>query len=57
MLWKKALKKRNVNVNMENTKITIMGGEESVEMEVKGIKLEQVKNFKYLGVQIPNNGK
>ena len=26
-------------------------------MEVEGIKLEQVKNFQYLGVQIQNNGK
>ena len=26
----------------------ILGGEESVEMEVEGIKLEQVKSFKYL---------
>jgi len=30
----------------------ILGGEESVEMEVEGIKLEQVESFKYLGVQI-----
>ena len=35
----------------------ILGGEESVEMKVEGIKLEQVKSFKYLGVQIQNNGK
>ena len=34
-----------------------MGGDESAEMEVKGIKLEQVKSFKYLGAQIQNNGK
>ena len=26
-------------------------------MEVEGIKLEQVKSFDYLGVQIQNNGK
>ena len=55
--WKEALKKRNMNVNMEETKIMILGGEESVGMEVEGIKLEQVKSFKYLGVQIQNNGK
>ena len=34
-----------------------MGGEESVEMEVEGFKLQQVKSFKYLGVQIQNNWK
>ena len=34
-----------------------MGWEESVEMEVAGIKLEHVNCFKYLGVQIENNGK
>ena len=42
---------------MEEMKIMILGGEESVEMEVEGIKLEQVRSFKYLGVQIQNNGK
>ena len=52
MLWKEALKKKNMNINMEKTTIMILGGEESIEMEVKGIKLEQVKSFKYLGVQI-----
>ena len=35
----------------------ILSGEESVEMEVEDIKLEQVKSFKYMGVQIQNNGK
>ena len=35
---------------MEKTKIMILGGEESVEIEVEGIELKQVKIFKYLGV-------
>ena len=47
MLWKETLKKRNMNINMEETIIIIMCREESVEMEVEGIKLEQVKSFKY----------
>ena len=34
MLWKEALKKRNVNINMEKTKIIILVEEENVEMEV-----------------------
>ena len=46
-----------MNINMEKTTIMILGGEESVEMEVEGFKLQQVKSFKYLGVQIQNNGK
>ena len=57
MLWNEALKKRNMNINMEKMKIMILGGKESVEMEVEDIKLEQMKSFKYLGVQIQNNGK
>ena len=43
--------------NIEKTKIIILGGVESVEMEEEGIKLKQVKSFKCLGVQIKNNGK
>ena len=46
-----------MNINMKKTKIVILGGEESVEMEVEDIELEQVKSFKYLGVQIQNNEK
>ena len=42
---------------MERTKIITLGGEESVEMEMEDIKLEQVMSFEYLGVQIQNNGK
>ena len=34
----------------------ILGGGKSVAMNVGGIKLEQVTSFKYLGVQIQNNG-
>ena len=43
-----------MNINTEKTKIMILGGEESVEMEVKGMKLERMKSFKYLGVQVQN---
>ena len=43
MLSKEALKKRNMNINMEKTKIVILGGEESIGIEIEGIKLEQVK--------------
>ena len=35
----------------------ILGGEKSIEIEMEGSKLEQVKSFKHLGVQIQNNGK
>jgi len=48
MLWKEALKR-----NMEKTTITILSGEEGVEVKVEGIKLERVTSFKYLGV--PNS--
>ena len=57
ILWKEALQKRNVNINMGKTKIMILDGEKSVEIEMEGIKLEPVKSFKYLGLQIQNNGK
>ena len=50
MLWKEVVKKINVNISLEKTKTMILSGEESIEMKVKGIKLEQVKSFKHLGV-------
>ena len=51
------MKTKNVNINMEKTKIMLLGGEERLEMNVEGLKLERVKGFKYLGAQIQNNGK
>ena len=51
------LKRRNMSINMEKTKIMIINKEESIEMEVDGIKLEQLKSFKYSEIQIQNNGK
>ena len=58
-LWKEVLKKRsmNMNINIEKTKIVMLSAKKSVEMEVEGIELEQVKSFKYLGMQIQNNRK
>ena len=46
MLCKEALKKRKMNIKMEKTKIMILVVEESVEMQVEGIKLEQVNSLK-----------
>ena len=40
MRWKEALKKRNMNINMEKTKIMVLGWEESVEIEEEDIKIE-----------------
>ena len=45
-------------INIEKTKTMILGGEEErIEMEMEDFKLQQVKSFKYLGVQIQNNVK
>ena len=52
MLWKETLEKRNMNINEETKKIVILGEVESIEIEVEDIKLEHVKSFKYLEVQI-----
>ena len=38
--WKEALKKRNITINMEETKIMMLDLEENVEMKVEGMKLE-----------------
>ena len=55
MLWKEALKKRNINI--EKNKNYDIGWRGTCRNGSGGYKLEQVKSFKYLGAQIQNNGK
>jgi Reverse transcriptase (RNA-dependent DNA polymerase)/Endonuclease-reverse transcriptase len=60
MAWRNALKKRNMNINVEKTNIMVIGEEEQdtqIDMEIDEVKVKQVQNFKYLGVQIQSNGK
>lgn len=57
VVWKEALEKRNMRINMEKTKIMAVGSvEETIHIEIDKVQLEQVKSYKYLGVQIQSDG-
>src|SRR3978361_534682 len=55
--WKEALAARNMRVNEDKIKIMVVGdGNLNVELENDGMKLEQVTDFKYLGVHMQGDG-
>ncbi|KAK9744124.1 hypothetical protein QE152_g8075 [Popillia japonica] len=49
--------KMQMTVNKDKTKVMILGKEEHSNIEIDGQLLEQVKAFKYLGVQIDSQGR
>lgn len=57
-IWKEALAARNLKINMEKTKVMVVGEERiCVGVEMDGTRLEQVSDFKYLGVHIQEDGR
>ena len=56
--WRVALSKRNMKINMEKTRVMVVGKErKNVKIEVDGRKLQQVTVCKYLGVNIQDSGR
>lgn len=56
-LWKTALQQRNMKININKTKVMVIGKNNiKVEISLDGRKLEQVDTFKYLGVNIHKSG-
>src|SRR5256885_8705101 len=55
----KECEQRSLRVNVEKSKVMICGGEEEETMlnvKLYGRKMEEVKNFRYLGVVLSGNG-
>jgi cysteinyl-tRNA synthetase len=57
-IWNKVLKEQQMKINIVKTKIMVITKDEkNVDIEIEGTKIEQVNEFKYLGVTINNKGK
>lgn len=57
-VWKTALEKRNMKINVDKTKVMVIGKNASqIKIQIEEKELEQVEAFKYLGVNIHKNGK
>lgn len=54
-VWNEALQKRGMKINKQKTKVMTIGDGE-VKVEIEGTEIEQVNQFKYLGVVIENTG-
>jgi hypothetical protein len=56
--WNKVLKEQQMKINIAKTKIMVITKDEkTVDIEIEDTKIEQVNEFKYLGVTINNKGK
>ena len=56
--WRESLAERNMKINIEKTKVMVVGKEnKDVKVEMDGMTLQQVKDFKYLGIHIQENGR
>lgn len=57
-LWKEALQERQLKINIQKTKImAISNRDRTLNIQIDGKTIEQVKEFKYLGALLDNNGK
>lgn len=57
-LWTEALQDRRLKINIQKTKVmTISKEERTINIKINGKQVEQVNEFKYLGVVLHNKGK
>lgn len=57
-IWKKTMEEEGMNINADKTKILVIG-EQNIDTEIKvdNVKIEQVKEYKYLGILLDETGK
>ena len=53
-IWNEVLQEKGMKINKTKTKVMVMG-EKIINIEIGGVKIEQVKQFKYLGVIVDSN--
>lgn len=57
-VWNAALKQRNLKINLEKTKIMVVGDKDTqTTVTLEGTAIKQTNSFKYLGVTIQKDGK
>ena len=54
--WNHQLKEEGMRVNIEKTKVMIFGKQEELTIKIDNTLIEQVNNFKYLGVELSHTG-
>lgn len=57
-IWEKALEVRNLKINVEKTKVMVIGPDSSkLNIQLNKKSVQQVGTFKYLGVNVHRDGK
>lgn len=55
-IWNEVIKEFGMEVNKIKTKVMVVGEPEDINIELDGIKMEQVKSYRYLGVELNEDG-
>ena len=55
-IWNMNLKKSGMTIKKTKTKVMTLGKKEDIVIEIEGTQIEQVDQYKYLGVEISTDG-
>lgn len=57
-IWKEKMEEEGMEININKTKIMVIGDKDiKINIEINNVKIEQVEEFKYLGVTLEETGK
>lgn len=57
-VWKEKMEEEGMEININKTKIMVIGDKDiKTNIEINNVKIEQVEEFKYLGVKLEGTGK
>lgn len=57
-VWKEKMEEEGMEININKTKIMVIGDKDiKTNIEINNVKIEQVEEFKYLGVTLEGTGK
>ena len=55
--WKEVLENNTMKMNINKTKVMVVGTQEELNIQIENTRIEQVSAFQYLGVKIDSDGK
>ncbi|XP_044760185.1 uncharacterized protein LOC123317645 [Coccinella septempunctata] len=56
-IWNEITRDFGMEINTTKTKVMVIGNPEEIKIQLDGTKIEQVKTFRYLGVELSGDGK
>lgn len=56
-IWDAVIRDFGMEINKNKTKVMVIGDHEEIKIRLDGTNIEQVKTFRYLGVELSEDGK